>query len=335
MQKKVILSALVFLELLAGSVFLIVYYKHQQAQKMTQGAQKVALIDKSTVIEKEDQELNYYYEMEPNTTIQNDIYWLENDPTYLINSDGLNDEKNYAVIKPEGVFRILTLGDSYTMGENVNTWESWPSLLEEELNKNFNCSNSSYEVINLGMRGYDIPYLVERFKRLGLKYDPDLIIWYESSSGFSRYLEYLLPLVGDCDNPKYEVDISELKLNNEKIYTCWHEAQKEMSAKYSQDDISNKITTSLESFYTMVDPSKVIYVVAEKGIVNEADRLLLKDWQSRFSNANFEINMPPLLGDQLLLDGHPSPSGHQAIADYLISILKEKWGNKLKWCFST
>lgn len=136
-------------------------------------------------------QFDYFYEPKPNTKETTKRDWLIYSPTYHINSDSLNERFEYDKKKEEGVFRIVTLGDSFTFGAYVDTEANWTELLEDRLNANYICSAvRKYEVINLGMDGYDTAYAVERYMRRGRKYDPDLMIMLVTD--FGRITEHRL-----------------------------------------------------------------------------------------------------------------------------------------------
>lgn len=92
--------------------------------------------------------------------------------SYTINSLGFRD-REYSVKKPDGVFRILMLGDSYTEGYGVEASESFSKQLESMLNSG---RSRNYEVINTGVGSYSpiIEYLVLKHK--GLDLQPDMVI---------------------------------------------------------------------------------------------------------------------------------------------------------------
>ena len=120
--------------------------------------------------------LKYFYEPEANT-IKKEIK-KPYKATYTINKDALNERFNYPVKKEKSVYRIMILGDSLAYGPYIDTSKNWTELLEDKLNKDKNRSNiKKFEVINLGVDGYDIEYTIERYKTRGERYDPDLIIW--------------------------------------------------------------------------------------------------------------------------------------------------------------
>lgn len=123
--------------------------------------------------------LKYFYEPKALTVIDDPKDWLNYVPHYTINKDALNERFNYSEKKPANVFRIITVGDSYTFGQYVSTPDNWTELLEDYLNQYKTCSKAKkYEVINLGVGGYDTAYEVARYKLRGQKYNPDLVIWY-------------------------------------------------------------------------------------------------------------------------------------------------------------
>jgi hypothetical protein len=114
---------------------------------------------------------------------------------YRINADSLNEEKNYSVDKSPYIFRIIALGDSYTFGIGVPTPKNWVKILERMLNQSYRSQKyKKFEVINLGVDGYDIEYSVERFRLRGIKYNPDLILWFLNDSDFPQVNEIIIPI---------------------------------------------------------------------------------------------------------------------------------------------
>lgn len=125
-----------------------------------------------------------FYEPKPNIVDFGDENWLTFTPRYTINEDSLNEVKNYSVEKPRDTFRIITIGDSYTFGQFVNTKDNWTEQLEVDLNRK--CRKKKYEVINLGVHGYDLTFSEHRYDIRGEKYDPDLILYLLKEDDFSE-----------------------------------------------------------------------------------------------------------------------------------------------------
>lgn len=93
-----------------------------------------------------------------------------------INPDGMQDRPR-AVQKPPGTFRIACMGDSVTYGVCATQRETYPSRLEEYLNRHFALPGRRFEVLNFGVTGYNITQIMESLRVRALKYDPDLIIY--------------------------------------------------------------------------------------------------------------------------------------------------------------
>ena len=75
--------------------------------------------------------------------------------------------------KEERIYRIVTLGDSWTFGTTVGQNETYPALLEADLNKLD--QNRKYEVVNLSVPGYSTyhgAFLIDR----AIALNPDLIV---------------------------------------------------------------------------------------------------------------------------------------------------------------
>lgn len=91
----------------------------------------------------------------------------------LINSMGLRD-REYAPRKPEGVFRILVLGDSVVFGDGIRAQDTFVKKLEAGLNPN--PRGLKVEAPNGGVRGYNTFQELRLLKEVGLKLEPDLVI---------------------------------------------------------------------------------------------------------------------------------------------------------------
>lgn len=89
-----------------------------------------------------------------------------------INSKGLRD-REYPYDKPENVFRILVLGDSFAEGKFVDLEESFVKGLERLLHPNH---WSRFEVINAGVSGYGTDNELLFYQHEGYKYNADLVL---------------------------------------------------------------------------------------------------------------------------------------------------------------
>ena len=85
--------------------------------------------------------------------------------------------KEYPETKPDGEFRIVTIGDSFTAG--VMNSVQWPDVLEARLGQNAvwqKKTGKSLLVINLGIDGISAEQFMEVFEREGKRFDADLVL---------------------------------------------------------------------------------------------------------------------------------------------------------------
>lgn len=92
-----------------------------------------------------------------------------------INAQGLRDSP-HAYNKPEGVYRIIVLGDSFAEAVQVPLEASFPKLIETILMAKRLPSESGAEVINAGTSGYGTDNELLFFRTEGAKYKPDLVL---------------------------------------------------------------------------------------------------------------------------------------------------------------
>jgi hypothetical protein len=78
--------------------------------------------------------------------------------------------------KPSGVFRIAIAGDSYTMGSGVAEDRTYVHQLQGLLNEGASDS-PKYQTLNLGVAGLSIRPVITRIEEIGLKFDPDLLVY--------------------------------------------------------------------------------------------------------------------------------------------------------------
>ncbi|MCS5636939.1 MAG: SGNH/GDSL hydrolase family protein, partial [Myxococcota bacterium] len=78
--------------------------------------------------------------------------------------------------KPEGVYRIVIVGDSVAYGLTVDQRHAFPQQLEVLLNAD-TPPGRRYEVLNLGVSGYNVGQIIERLRVLGIPHAPDLVIY--------------------------------------------------------------------------------------------------------------------------------------------------------------
>jgi lysophospholipase L1-like esterase len=99
---------------------------------------------------------------------------MANGTSYRTNSRGVRGP-DYAVPAPPSVFRIVVVGDSVTVGVNVEEEDAYPARLAALLVGRRGPQRP--EVINLGMAGLNARQVMDRLEAIGLPYEPDLVIY--------------------------------------------------------------------------------------------------------------------------------------------------------------
>lgn len=92
-----------------------------------------------------------------------------------INSDGFRG-KDYPIVKSENTFRIIVLGDSEAFSVSLPLEDTVPGKLESILKAT--CKGVNFEVLNMGVQGYNTIQELEMLRYKGLKYNPGLVILY-------------------------------------------------------------------------------------------------------------------------------------------------------------
>lgn len=87
--------------------------------------------------------------------------------TFRTNSRGLRD-REYSIEKPNGVTRIVVIGDSFTWGWGVGDQEIYTEIVEASL--------KGVEVINLGVTAFDTAQEFRYLEVEGMKYAPDIVL---------------------------------------------------------------------------------------------------------------------------------------------------------------
>lgn len=316
-MKKSFIFLLIFLEIL---IALFLTIKIINERRSVLGKFSVNPIKKSNLTFTATDNLKYFYEPEAGTT-QHPSDWLPFKASYSINSDSLNSIKEYFVEKPSDTYRIITLGDSFTFGENVDTVKNWPSLLEKKLNSKNKCSNpNKYEVLNLGVGGYDFEYEVERYKIRGQKYKPDLVIWLMTD--FNRIYEKLAPINEQLFNSLQESGQLQKLVEKGIPYESFRLAEEEIKKELGDKGMLDYQEKAIEEIFKYYNGEMVM--VPMPGI-EKKNLNLVQDILNKKNNIwDFDkLTNIYTVKDATLSDGHPSEVGHEVIAndifEYLLS----------------
>lgn len=99
---------------------------------------------------------------------------------FRTNKYGMRD-KSYKLSKPKDVFRIVLIGDSYSMAAGVKEEESFHSLAEKKFTKH----GKKVEILNFGVSGYGMDQYITVLKDHLWNFEPDAII-----IGFCSYNDH-------------------------------------------------------------------------------------------------------------------------------------------------
>lgn len=295
-------------------------YRKKQSEKNVLGTVRVSPIKKESLIFSiDDPTVRHFYDLQPNKTIVDDTEWLTEPVQQNINQDGLNDRFNYSIEKPKDTYRIIALGDSFTYGDHVNTKDSWPEQLEDLLNNSAVCpTNQKYEVLNFGVKGYDIQYSAHRYELKGKKYNPDFIIWFVIDNDFTDINEFINPienelfkqLKNDPRNNKYNpYDLPNIIASQEMHKTYTDEEIQKYQDAVMKDFLNNYSKNLMFTTFTFLAPQY---------------KENLKRWSLLRNGIVFNDGIPNIYTGgtvNVLPDGHPNAKGHQIIAQSIFEYL--------------
>jgi len=94
--------------------------------------------------------------------------------------------------KPPGTYRVVVLGDSFTMPAGVEQEDAWHTLLENHYNRD--SAGRKYEFINFGVAGYSVDQYLATLEYRALKLSPDhVIVGFCLSNDIPQFGERKLP----------------------------------------------------------------------------------------------------------------------------------------------
>ncbi len=182
----------------------------------------ISPLTKESVVWRYDPELGWWHQPNAHGTFVK----IDCRQTIDINSHGLR-EREIGYQKPEGVTRILVLGNSVTVGFEVPREQVFTRVMEEELAR-LGCKA---QVLNAACRGWGSDQALLYLRREGLKYRPDLVMYCTGGIELATNMELHRPYrefgkgyfaLGDDDAlelrnvpvPRYPLDV-EMHLDNQ------------------------------------------------------------------------------------------------------------------------
>ena len=89
------------------------------------------------------------------------------------NSQGVRANRDYGP-KPSDIYRILVIGDSFTVGDQVSLAQTYPGVLQRRFDAMF--GDRRVEVINAGYPGYGTANEARWLQKFGRSFEPDLVL---------------------------------------------------------------------------------------------------------------------------------------------------------------
>jgi hypothetical protein len=109
-----------------------------------------------------------------------DYFWHQTPFEEFYNNVRLNNfgfhDTDFTFDKPEGVYRILILGDSFPRGEEVPLTNGFPYLLERQFNTENDGSRPTIEVINLSVPAIGTDRELLLYAGLGWRFQADVVL---------------------------------------------------------------------------------------------------------------------------------------------------------------
>jgi hypothetical protein len=283
-----------------------------------------------------DNLLRYYYEWKANQTIVHERRWLPHTVVAHVNASGFIGNENYLEQKPKHTYRIIALGDSFTEGPFVENEFTYPKQLETLLNTKSSCTNiDKFEVINLGVGGYDIEYSVQRFLQHGIKYEPDLIVWFLKEDDFtelaeisrSKTDEYIASMSGEIkdDISKWDhyYDIpSDIRNEDKSLWEkVYYAVRNELIREYGQKKMFDLQTQFVNRFTGTI---KTKTVLSTFNFTEQKYKIRMKYWVQNSSNLFFFDGVRNIYAKDasfLPFDGHPNEKGYAMMAEDIYGYL--------------
>ncbi len=279
---------------------------------------------KNTVFMPQGSGLDYYYEPKADSkeTVVHQKYYRA---TYTINTDSLNERFDYSPKKAKTTYRIVAIGDSFTFGLYVNTKDNWVEQLEDLLNKLLNCPKiKNFEVINLGVYGYDINYTVARFEKRGLKYNPDLVVWFLKSDDFLQDNETLLPKFQRIDKELKDSGEYDILAERGVAYPAWSRAYAETLAQWGKQALLENQKQYLQKFKTIYKNRLAIFTFP---FLEKTHEKILYDYFADQPGILISKDIDDIVykvKDAVFpFDLHPNKKGHTIIAKNIFASLTQ------------
>jgi len=235
--------------------------------------------------------------------------WPRYSVRYSFNDMGCRD-RNYPLKRAPGTWRILALGDSYTLGVGVHARDVFTARLERLLNDSRGPGSPTYEVINCGVSGYSTEDALILYQRHAARYDPDVV---------------LLTMVWNDDRSfSDEVGLRFQEQPRHRLFRTWRLLDQTWTERGLRHHDYSTVTRALEGLRqaTQARGARLALVIGRNGPRREWDALIDAVYRSVDTQTVPVLDLWPRLrkepsGDIQVLekvDAHPSERAHAIMA---------------------
>lgn len=255
--------------------------------------------------------------------------WLPEVPVVTLNDAGTNNTKDYSLEKPKNTYRIITLGDSFTFGQFLSTKDSYPEQLERLLN-NRCATTTSFEVINLGVNGFDIEHSVRRFEERGKQFAPDMILWLVLQNDLREIKKVVDATLYDILLPHTTAESDGSLILHTIPFAikaeAYREAQEVFFNEYPIESLQDYIGTLLDILDTHHDGQMLFFTIPAGGAIPDNLISIIDSFIERRSGSThlYRSSVDLESAGGLFRDGHPNKVGNALVVEDLFAHLVEE-----------
>lgn len=179
-------------------------------------------------------------------------WWTVEGKAYVANNGAGFRDREHGLAKPDGVYRIAVLGDSFTEARAIPLDETYWSIAGERLAA---CLGSPVEMLNFGVNGYGTAQELITLKDHALAYEPDMVllalytgndIWNNSRA-----------LDGHEDRPYYTLEDGALVLDDSNLRSARFRTKMAwQDIKHALVNASRALQLIKEGYYRIKSRSK-------------------------------------------------------------------------------
>jgi hypothetical protein len=246
------------------------------------------------------------YVLKPDTRIKFEgvISRFSHPIIWQINAQGIRENKLVEYRPPNNKFRIATYGDSETFGWSVDFDYTFQEQMEQ--------IDSTFEVINFGVPGYNISNIAKHIEQTAGQFKPDLLIYIIHSNDFESPLKF----------NRLNIDS---ELIRRLVYLYFIRWKKKQFENRRSPLVISKFVSELHRITNFCKENNIPFAIA---FLDWNDRFVLrmnKEVSEYFLDPknydNRVFNLSPIIGSYPKVDDHLSKEAHRRLAIFLYTAL--------------